>query len=334
MSKSIALAVAAAAFLVTAAPARAGDGTNLLSYAPESSQIVMVFDVADSRDSALLQKGYDMLVAAKPEAKAKLVEIGIDPFKDIDTVMLAGSSDGDDFDDMKQMVIVAEGRFPKDKIAASPGTKKATHAGVTYWSKDDTELAFIHDRLVFTKKGQMKGTIDVALNKGKGKGKSAAASKKAKALRDAIATTDTTADLWMTVLVPESAKKDMKAQGMSANTVALGFNFTADIQAALKIGADSEASAAKAVTLIQSQLAQISQVAGSMGLAKAAKSLLVSQDKAFINVSLTVTQAELMALAGLAGMGGASAPPPSPPATKPAPATRPAPATKLAPATK
>ncbi|MBZ0232877.1 MAG: hypothetical protein K8M05_11155 [Deltaproteobacteria bacterium] len=335
MSKSLAFAVAATALFMTAAPAHAGDGTNLLTYAPESSQIVMVFDVADARDSSLLQKGFDMLLAAKPEAKAKLDEIGIDPMKDIDTVMFAGVGQGDDLDDMKQLVIVAEGRFPIDKIAGTPGVKKSTHAGVTYWSKDDTELALIKDRLVFAKKGQMKATIDVALNKGKGKGKSAAASKKAKALRDAIATTDTTADLWMTVLIPESAKKDMKQQGMSADTVALAFNFTADVQAALKIRTDSDATAANAVSMIQGQLAQVTQMASSMGLAKAAKSLLVSQDKAFVNVSLTLTQAELMALANLAGMGGgASAPPPPPPPTKAAPATKAAPKTKAAPAPK
>src|SRR5690606_26889933 len=126
------------ALVMTAAPAHAGDGTNLLAHAPENSQIVMVFDVADARDSSLLQKGFDMLIAAKPEAKAKLAEVGIDPMKDIDTVMLAGVGEGDDFDDMKQMVIVAEGRFPKDKIAATPGAKKSTHAGITYWTKDDT----------------------------------------------------------------------------------------------------------------------------------------------------------------------------------------------------
>lgn len=79
MSKSLAFAVAATALFMTAAPAHAGDGTNLLTYAPESSQIVMVFDVADARDSSLLQKGFDMLLAAKPEAKAKLDEIGSIP---------------------------------------------------------------------------------------------------------------------------------------------------------------------------------------------------------------------------------------------------------------
>ena len=306
MSKSLAFAVAATALFMTAAPAHAGDGTDLLKFAPENSQIVMVFDVADARDSALLQKGFDSLLAAKPDAKVKLAEIGLDPMKDIDTVMFAGGgADGTDFDKMKSMVIIAEGRFPKDKLAAVPGVKKSAHQGVTIWTKDDTEVAFIGDRLFFTKKGQMKGAIEVALSKGKGKGKNVAASKKGKAMRDAVAATDTTADLWMTVVLPAKVQADMKKQqGMVAKTVAVGFNFSADVKAALRIGTDSADSATKVVSMMQGQLAQISQAAGQMGLAKAAKSLLVSQDAANVNISLTLTAAELQGLMNLAGMGG------------------------------
>jgi hypothetical protein len=191
MSKSLAFAAAAAALFLTAAPAHAGDGTGLLNLAPENSQIVLVFDVADARDSALLVKGFDKLLAAKPDAKAKMAEIGIDPMKDIDTVLFAGGGvDGVDYDDMKNIIIIVEGRLPKDKLASMPDVKKSAHAGVTIFTKDDTEVAFIGDRLFFTKTGQMKSAIDVALNKGKGKGKSLAASKKGKAMRDAIAATD------------------------------------------------------------------------------------------------------------------------------------------------
>ena len=86
MSKSLAIAAAATALYMTAAPAHAGDGTNLVTMIPESTQIVLVFDMADARDSSLLQKGFDKLLAAKPDAKAKMAEIGIDPMKDIDTV--------------------------------------------------------------------------------------------------------------------------------------------------------------------------------------------------------------------------------------------------------
>ena len=92
--------IAFGAALVTAAsPAFAGDGTNLYPMLPAETQIMMVFDVADSRDSPLLLKGFEQLLAAKPEAKDKLAEIGIDPAKDIDTLVFAGGG-VKDMDDM------------------------------------------------------------------------------------------------------------------------------------------------------------------------------------------------------------------------------------------
>ena len=308
------------ATLCAAGPAFAGDGKNLIKMIPADSQIVMVFDVADARDSALLLKGYDKLLAAKPDAKAKLAEIGLDPMKDIDTVLFAGTSQADDLGDVKDMVIIVEGRIPKDKLASVKGVKASVYKGTTIWSKDDTDVAVYGDRLFFTKVGKMKGALDLAA--GKAKGKSVADSPKAKKLRTALAGTDTSADLWMTVLVPESAKKDMsKDQGMTAETVSVGVNFTADIATALKIVTDSDASAGKAVTMMQAQLAQVGQFAGQMGLGKAAKSLLVSQDKAAVNISLTLTEAELQSLLNLAGLGGATGPAVTPAAPPPGKAT-------------
>jgi hypothetical protein len=320
MSKSIAFAVAAAAALViTAAPAQAGDGTNLLSLAPENSQLVLVLDVADARDSTLLQKGFDKLLAMKPEAKTKLAELGLDPLKDIDTVMFAGSgSDGMEFDEMKSIIIVIEGRLPKEKLSTMKDAKKSTYAGVSIFTNNDTDAAFVGDRLFFAKKGQMKAAIDIALNKGKGKGKNVAASKKGKAMRDAIASTDTTADLWATILIPPKAQAEMKKeQGMIAKTVSVGFNFTADIAASLEIGADSEATATKMTETINASLAQVTQAAGTIGLSKAAKSLLVAQDKAQVNITFKLSEAEINALMGLAGMAGATGGSAPPSSTKP-----------------
>lgn len=318
MKNRLALCVVGAA-LCAAGPAFAGDGKNLMKMIPAESQIVMVLDVADARDSKLLQKGYDALLAAKPEAKEKLAQIGLDPLRDIDTVLFAGVAKSEDMGDMKDMVIIVEGRIPKDKLPTIPGATATKYAGTTIYTKDDGDVAMLGDRLFFTQAGKMKGALDLASGKGKGKGKNAADSPKGKKLRDAVASTDTTADVWLTVLVPDKAKKDMKKQqGMSAEVVSLGMNFTADIAAALRIGTDSDASANKAVTMMQGQLAQVGQMAGTFGLAKAAKSLMVSQDKANVNISFVLTEAELQALMKLGGLaaGGAGAPPPS--STKPA----------------
>ncbi len=311
MFKSIALAALATLLVATAAPAHAGDGKDLLKFAPEASQMVLVFDFADARDSALLQKGFQTLLDTSADAKAKLAELGLDPMKDIDTVMFAGGGASElDMDKVKNVLIVIEGRLPKDKLATIPDVKKSTYSGVTIYAHDDTEAAFIGDRLFFAKKGAMKSTIDIALNKGKGKGKNVALSKKAKALRDAITATDTSADLWATVLVPAKNQKEMKSQGMVAKTVSAGFNFSADLAIALKLGTDSADSAAKAVAMIQGQLPQAVAGLSQVGLSKAAKSLSATQSGAFVDIAVKMTEAELMSLVTLAksmgGMGGSN----------------------------
>ena len=307
MFKSIVLAALGTCLVATAAPAHAGDGTDLLKFAPENSQMVLVFDMADSRDSVLLQKGFQKLLDTSADAKAKLAEIGVDPMKDIDTVMFAGGGASEmEMDKVKNVTIVVEGRLPKDKLASIPNVKTAVYNGVTIYTNADTDAAFIGDRLFFAKKGAMKLTIDIALNKGKGKGKNVAMSKKAKALRDAVAATDTTADFWATVLIPAKDQKDMKAkQGMVAKTVSAGFNFTADLGIAFKLGTDSATSAAKALAMIQGQLPQITSGLSQFGLSKAAKSLTVTQDAAAVNIAVTMTEAELMSLVKLAQQFGA-----------------------------
>ena len=303
---TLAVTVLGAALCAASAPAHAGNGTDLLKFAPESSQIVLVFNVADARGSTLLQKGMTKLLDASPDAKAKLTELGLDPMKDVDTILFAGGGAKDLQDGgPKDMVIVVEGANLKDKLPKIPDAVKTSYQGIDIYTHKDTDAAVIDNRIFFAKKGKMKGEIDVARNKGKGKGKNLAVSKKAKALRDAVTATDTKAHLWATIMVPAKNQADMKAQGMVAKTVSLGINFTADLAMAMKIGTDAEASAAKVVAMVQAQLPQITQAAGSIGLAKAGKSFTVAQDKALVNMSLTLTEAELLSLVNMAKQFGA-----------------------------
>lgn len=295
------------ALCATAAPALAGDGTNLYGMMSQDTQMVIVFDVGDSRDSTLLQKGFDKLMALQPDAKQKMAEIGIDPMKDVDTVAFAagGVKDFDDMDKAGSMVIIIEGRLPKEKLSSMPGAAASTYKGVTIYSKDDTDAAFVGDRLFFTKKGKMKLQVDLA--QGKAKGKSLAASGKAKKMRGALAVTDTSADLWLTVLVPDKAKKDMSAEGLTANSISAGANFTADLALAARIESNNEDGAKKAVAMIQGQLAQVTGMMTQFGMTKAAKSITVTHDKASIKMGIQLTEAEIMSVVnmatGMAGMG-------------------------------
>ncbi|KAB2895172.1 MAG: hypothetical protein F9K40_16245 [Kofleriaceae bacterium] len=310
LRRPLALSAFGLALCAAASPALAGDGTNLYPMMAQDTQIVVVFDVADARDSALLQKGFDKLMAMQPDAKAKMTELGIDPMKDVDTVALAGGGvkDFEDMDKSKSMTIIIEGRLPKDKLAELPDARTSTYKGVKIYSKDDTDAAFVGDRLFFTKKGGMKAQVDLA--QGKARGKSLAVSGKAKAMRAALATTDTSADLWMAITIPEANKKDMKDAGFVANSVSAGANFTANLALAVRVDTKDEAGAKKAVEMIQAQLGQVTAGLGQIGLSKAAKSITVVQDKAALKMGITVTEAEINTLVGMAGMfaGGGATP--------------------------
>lgn len=307
MSKSsLALCVLGAALVATAAPAHAGNGTDLLKFVPEQSQLVMVFDMGGARGSGLLQKGFSQLLAAAPDAKTKLAELGLDPMKDIDTILFAGgSAKGLSKDSMQDVLIIVEGRLPKDKLSTMPGATKSAYGGVTIYTNKDTDAAFVGDRLFFAKKGKMKLALDIAANKGKGKGKNVVASKKAKAMRDAIAAADTSADTWAAILIPAKNQADVKKAGMSAKTVALGVNYSADLAIGLRVGTANDADAGKLVGLVQAQLPQVVQGLDSIGLKKAGKSITIGQDAATVKMSVTLTEAELTSLMGLAKQMGA-----------------------------
>ena len=312
-------AVCAFALVAAQGLAVAGNGADLIKQVPETSQMVLVIDMAEARDSPLLLKYYQKLLDAQPDAQAKLASIGLDPIKDIDTVFLAGGGTTElaMMKDSKDIVLIIEGRLPKDRFQTIPGMVKSKHQGIEIWAKDDTEAAFVGGRLFFAKKGKMPGAIDVALGKGGGRGKNAGSSAKAKKLRAAIAQTNTKSDAWMVVLIPDKDKTTMKQSGMEVDSLTMALKFTADIAASLRLNAKDDATAAKAVGMIQPLLPQLTGGLKQMGLGKVATSITVAQDKAAIMMTGVLTDGELNTLIALAG-GGSAAPAPAP-APKPAP---------------
>lgn len=303
--------------------ATAGNGTKLTNQIADTTQVMLVINVAESRDSALIQSTYKKLLANKPDVEGQLTQIGIDPLKDLDTVVFAGGgvTELSQFGDKGTMMIIVEGRFPKKALDQMKGTD-STHQGIAIKTKDDTEAALVKGRLFFTKAGQMQNAIDIALGKGSGKGKNAASSKTAKPLRDTIAKADTKSDLWMVVSVPDADRKNFSQNGLAVEFVTAGMNFTADVAISLKIGSDSPASAEKTVNLLNTLMPQVKTQLNTMGLSKAATSLAVAQDKAIVKATAVLTGAEIGTLTNLVGMmssAGAGTPPPS--TTKPVPSS-------------
>jgi hypothetical protein len=306
-------ALCALALVAARGQAIAGNGTDLLKHVPESTQIVMVFDVSEARDSALVEANYKKLLDSTPDAAAKLAQFGIDPIKDIDTLMFAGGgvTEMAEMKDATQMVFIVEGRLPRQMVDAAAVTR-SKHRGIEILSREDTDAAFIGKRLFFTKKGAMPGAIDVAL--GKGKIKSVAKSPKAKQLRAAIASTRTKSDVWVVIMIPDKDKTTMTQSGLSVDSMTVAVKLSSNVDAIVRLNAASDADAAKGVSMLQTVMPMLTQAMDGVGLRSAGASLTLTQDKSAIQVAGTLSAAEINTLVAMAS----GAPPPAPPA-KPMP---------------
>lgn len=302
----------ALALVASSGIAVAGNGADLLKSVPETTQIVMVFDVAEARDSSLVESNFKKLLDSTPDAAAKLAQFGIDPMKDIDTLMFAGGgvTELSEMKHVSQMVFIVEGRLPKTMVDAA-AISRAKYRGIEVLSREDTDAAFVGQRLYFTKKGMMNAAIDVAL--GKGKIKNAAQSPRAKLLRTAIASTNTKSDVWMVILIPDKDKATMTQSGLSIDSMSVAIKLAADLNAIVRLNAPSDAEAAKGVSLFNTFMPTLKSSMGGIGLQQSAKTLTLTQDKAAIQVSGTLSARELSSLIAMAqGVPAAAAPPAKP----------------------
>jgi hypothetical protein len=330
------LGLCALALVASSGIAVAGNGADLLKSVPETTQIVMVFDVAEARDSSLVESNFKKLLDSTPDAAAKLAQFGIDPMKDIDTLMFAGGgvTEMSAMKEAGQMVFIVEGRLPK-KMVDQAAISRTKYRGIEVLSREDTDAAFVGKRLYFTKKGMMNAAIDVAL--GKGTVKNAAQSPKAKALRTAIASTNTKSDVWMVIMIPDKDKVTMTQSGLSVDSMSVAIKLASDLAAVVRLNAASDAEAAKGLSLFQTIMPTLKSSMGGIGLQQSASTISLTQDKTAIQVSGTLSAGELSSLIAMAqgtpaappakpmpvaprtsgGLGGGVKPAPAPPATKP-----------------
>lgn len=330
------LGFCALALVASSGIAVAGNGADLLKSVPETTQIVMVFDVAEARDSSLVASNFKKLLDSTPDAAAKLAQFGIDPMKDIDTLMFAGGgvTELSQMKDVREMVFIVEGRLPRKMVDAA-AVSRTKYRGIEVLSREDTDAAFVGQRLYFTKKGMMNAALDVAL--GKGKIKSAAQSPKAKLLRAAIASTNTKSDVWMVIMIPDKDKTTMTQSGLAVDSMSVAVKLASDLAAVVRLNAASDAEAAKGVSLFQTIMPTLKSSMGGIGLQQSAKTITLTQDKAAIQVTGTLSAGELSSLIAMAqgtpapapakpmpaaprtsgGLGGGVKPAPTPPATKP-----------------
>ncbi len=280
-------ALVALLVLVVASRAEAGRGIASLKYLPDDTTIVITCDVARARSSPIFKK---LLQLARDQSTWLETLAAAQPLdKQVDTVVVGANAD-------QAAVVVLEGRI--DKLAAEAkkaATGSQAHAGITYWTTPDGEVAVIGKKLVFAPAGAMEAVIDRARNK-KAKGPSAARMIMA-------ATTPRTAVFGGAVLDAAARAQVGKDLGSEPQWVVLSFAMAQKLTVDARLKFADEASAAAAAKAIDDQLTpdRRGQLEAFVGKEFAA-SLTVEPQQSFARVAATLTSEELDKIVAVAKM--------------------------------
>ena len=96
-------ALTALAVALLALPARAADAEK---YLPEDARAVISFNVRQFLDSPLIKKAnLEKALASDEEAQKVLKDIGLDPLKDVDRLVIAGAGKAEKDDQLPQIGI-------------------------------------------------------------------------------------------------------------------------------------------------------------------------------------------------------------------------------------
>ena len=211
----------------TPTAATAEDATK---YIAENSNMLVVIDVKKMVSSSFM---------ADPAAKAeldklkegeefkKLTAAGVDPFTNVDKIVVSGDAEKD------IVVIVVTGSFDAAKAA------EAAKAEMAKDGKGAVEVVGTN-MLIFSEKAE-----SIALAKS---GKGAEGSPM---LKDAMAMADTTRAMYVVANIPASASADLKDAPIpgltSAKNVAVGLNVDkgVDLMISLQLGSEADATSAK-----------------------------------------------------------------------------------------
>ena len=264
--------------LVLAGRADAGRGTAALKYLPDDTSVVFACDVAHARHSPVFEKllrvardqvaWLDTLAAAQPVTRQ------------LDTVVIGTTPD-------EVTVVIVEGRIAKLAAEArKAATGSEAHAGITYWTTADGEVAVIDRRLVFASAGAMPAVIDRAKHK-KAKGPRAA--------RMIMAAVEPRTAVFGGALLDAADRAKLgQSLGGEPQWAALSFAMAQRLTLDARLKFADEATAAAAARSIEDKLSadrrgQLETFVGK----EFADSLSVEPQQSFARIAATLTTEEL-----------------------------------------
>jgi hypothetical protein len=316
MALAAALVGLAASTLSAAPAAKAGAGKfEVTKWVADGSDAVVVLNVRTLLDAPMVKKGG--LPALKDalkndeNASAALKATGIDPFRDIDAIVISGS--GKDAKDVKGYVVV-RGTFDPEKVRAAAENFAKKHSdklkvskagGLTLYDvtvKDGTMVGAFADKNTFVLTNTKEATEALVKNGGK---KSA---KLNNVLAGAVAKFSPKEGLSMALLATEEMKKKLEKVPQAAEVAPKLESITASLVVAndanfiLTVNTSDAAAAKKATQLLKQAKSLVELFAlNNEDLPPVAGDLLaaikIATERNSVNVTLRVTQ-ELLDKAG------------------------------------
>jgi hypothetical protein len=212
----VALCVAPAGAAPVPAP-RAAQGVEADTLAPADTEFLMVVDIQQMLGSPLVKKyGLEDARAAlkkNEQADKMLTATGLDPFKDLDTITLAGSGTAA----KAKMLVVVRGRFDLDKVHAAaedfakqkPGQLKVSKEGDVQFYElkgkgtDKPAFAAFADKNTLVLSPSKDYTLEAVEKAGK------APAKLNPEMKEALGRLSGKESLWVAAVITDEAKRAM-----------------------------------------------------------------------------------------------------------------------------
>jgi hypothetical protein len=287
------LSLAVLIVLMLAPVAARADGAALLRFLPADAETIAVIDVAAARRNPAMKEW----LARPRDGWAQQRAAGIDPARNVDTVLVVASLAGEP----ALRLAIVEGRFAAD-VARRLGEGKTEHrhGKVPYWADAETGAAMVGKRLVFAPTAAMPAAIDLVSGKGARLARTAP-------LRSVIAATGTRQHLWVATTLTGDLRQKAAGLGVDAVGVALGATVGKSLGLDARLLLATDAAATASLDQLRAALPQMASPLGATGFAAALSTLAIDRVGNAVRVTATVSPAELETLGSLLEAFGVSA---------------------------
>ncbi len=235
--------VLAAALLLVALPAFAGNGSNLLPFVPGSAQVVVGIDVDKVRGTPVWTQLME-IANSNSDLQSTLTTLrtdaGFDPIESVHSIVFASNVVSDSAGD--HAVVLLEVDYPAEQFATvliEDQYVASTVGEITYYRKSESTVAFLGNNIVAV--GEF-ALVEPGLNAAAGQGDAGASG----TVATQLGAVDRSGAIWIAVDLPSGSQ--------GAQAARLSLDLSSGLSANVNVTMDSETLATESVAALNAQL--------------------------------------------------------------------------------